>query len=119
MIQLEPPTMTTPALHQDSDDPENTFLRDTSCKKTYAEVIQEANMHESNSEMGYGDMEDLADFESSMNQQIPLAATQPEVEDGQDDATWEIRITPELKQQLARPWKTSIILKLMSRPLGY
>ena len=44
--------MTTPALHQDSNDPENTFLRDTSCKKIYAEVIQEANMHESNSEMG-------------------------------------------------------------------
>ena len=111
--------MTAPTLHQDSEEPENTFLRDTSRKKMYAEVIQEANQHESNCEMGYEDMEDLANFESSTNQQIPLAATQPEVEDGQDDATWEIRITPELKQQLAGPWKTSIILKLMGRPLGY
>ena len=45
-------------------------------------MIQEANMHESNSEMGYRDMEDLANFESSTNQQIPLAATQFEAEDG-------------------------------------
>ena len=43
--------MTTLALHQDSEEPENTFLRDTSRKKTYAEVIQAANLHESNYEM--------------------------------------------------------------------
>ena len=111
--------MTTPALHQDSEEPENTFLRDTSRKKTYAEVIQAANLHESNYKMGYGDMEDLANLESSTNQQSPLTATQPEAEEEHDDATWEIRITPELKQQLAGPWKTSVILKLMGRPLGY
>ena len=70
-------------------------------------------MHESNVGMGDGDMEDLESFESSMNQQIPLAATQPKADDGQDDETWEIRITPKLKHQLAGPWKTSIILKLM------
>ena len=46
-----PKRMTTLALHQDSEEPENTFLRDTSRKKTYAEVIQAANLHESNYEM--------------------------------------------------------------------
>ena len=95
--------MTTPALHQESEDPENTFLRDTSRKKTYAKVIQAANLHESNYEMGYGEMKDLANLESSTNQQSPLTATQPEAEGEHDDATWEIRITPKLKQQLAGP----------------
>uniref|UniRef100_A0A7N2LPM7 DUF4283 domain-containing protein n=1 Tax=Quercus lobata TaxID=97700 RepID=A0A7N2LPM7_QUELO len=32
---------------------------------------------------------------------------------------WEIRVTLELKRKLAGPWQTSIILKLMGRPLGY
>ena len=45
--------------------------------------------------------------------------TQPGANDGQTDDTWEIWITPELKNQLVGPWKTSIILKLMGRPLGY
>ena len=49
------------------------------------------------SEWETGDMEDLENFESSTNQQIPLAATQPKADDGQDDETWEIRITPKLK----------------------
>ena len=31
----------------------------------------------------------------------------------------EIWLTPELKNQLAGLWKTSVILKLMRRPLGY
>ena len=30
--------MTTPVMHRDTDDLENTFLRDNSRKKTYAEV---------------------------------------------------------------------------------
>ena len=105
--------MTTPVLHQDSDDPKNNFLRDNSRKKTYAEVIQETTMHESSFGMGDGDKEDLSNLERSTDQQIPLDDTKPEAEDGQTDETWEIRITPELKHQLAGPWKTSIILKLM------
>ena len=32
---------------------------------------------------------------------------------------WEIQLTPELKRKLAGPWQTSIILKLMGRPLRY
>ena len=67
--------MTTPALHQESEDSENTFLKDTSRKKTYAEVIQAANLHETNYEMGYEEMEDLANHESSTNQQSSLMAT--------------------------------------------
>ena len=36
--------MTTPELHHEPDNPENTFLRDNSRKKTYTEAIQDANM---------------------------------------------------------------------------
>ena len=32
---------------------------------------------------------------------------------------WEIQVTPELKRKLVGPWQTSIILKLMGRPLRY
>ena len=94
-------------------------MKDNLRKKTYAEVIQAANLHETNYEMGYEEMEDLANHESSTNQQSSLMATQPEAEGEHDDATWEIRITPELKKQLASPWKSSVILKLMGRTLGY
>ena len=45
--------------------------------------------------------------------------TQIEADDEQIDDTWEIRIPPKLKNQLAGPWKTSIIIKLMGWPLGY
>ena len=31
----------------------------------------------------------------------------------------EIRVPPELKPKFVRRWQTSIILKLMGRPLGY
>ena len=61
-------SMTTPALHQETEDSENTFLKDTSRKKTYAEVIQAANQYETNHEMGYEEMEELAPHERSTNQ---------------------------------------------------
>ena len=111
--------MTTLVLHHDSDDPESTFLRDNSHKKTYAKVIQENAMHDSSFRVGDGDMEDLSNHERGTEQQIQLDDTQPGAEDGQTDETWEIRITPELKTQLVGPWKMSIILKLMGQPLRY
>ena len=111
--------MTTPALHRDADNLENTFQRDNSHKKTYAEVTQETNMHDSSFDEAEEDMEDLLSLERSNDLQIPLDNTQLETRDGQPDETWEIQISPELKNQLARPWKTSIILKLMGRLLGY
>ena len=40
-----------PDLHHDPDDPENIYLRDNSRKKTYAEVIRDANMQEARYEV--------------------------------------------------------------------
>ena len=39
--------------------------------------------------------------------------------DGPNDETWAIRVPTELKYKLAGPWQTSIILKIVGRPLGY
>ena len=39
--------------------------------------------------------------------------------DGLDGEAWAIRVPTELKRKLAGPWQTSIILKIMGRPLGY
>ena len=32
---------------------------------------------------------------------------------------WEITVTAEMKRKMARPWQTSVILKLMGKQLGY
>ena len=40
-------------------------------------------------------------------------------EDELNTEAWEIRVSSEMKRKLAGPWQTSIILKLMGRPLGY
>ena len=111
--------MTTPALPYEPDNPENTFLSDNSHKKTYVEAIQDANMQEARDGVGDDDKEELPNQEEDIEQQIQLDDTQPGVDDGQTDDTWEIRLTPELKNQLAGPWKISVILKLIGRPLGY
>ena len=111
--------MTTPALPHEPDDPENTFLRDNSRKKTYAKAIQDANMEEARYGVGDEDKEELPNQEEDIEQQIQIDDTQPGADDRQTDDTWEIRLTPELKNQLEGPWKTSVILKLMGRPLGY
>ena len=112
-------TMTTPELHHEPDDPENTFLRDNLGKKTYIEAIQDATMQEARYGVGDDDKEVLLNQVEDMAKQIQLDDTQPRADDGQTEDTWEIRLTPELKNQLAGPWKTSVILKLMGRPLGY
>ena len=112
-------TMTTPESHHEPDDPENTFLRDNSQKKTYVEAIQDATMQEARYGVGDDDKEVLLNQVKDMAKQIQLDDTQPRADDGQTEDTWEIRLTPELKNQLAGPWKTSVILKLMGQPLGY
>ena len=76
-------------------------------------------MDDSSCDEAEDDMENHLSPDRSTDLQTPLDDTQPETRDGQPDETWEIQITPELKNQLAGPWKTSIILKLMGRPLGY
>ena len=69
--------------------------------------------------MGDSDKDELVIQEEDAKQLIQLDDAQPRANDGQIEDTWEIRLTPELKNQLAGPWKMSIILKLMGRPLGY
>ena len=108
-----------PALPHDPDDPENIYLRNNSCKKTYAEVIRDANMLEARYGVGEEDNVELPNQEETVEQQTQNDDTQPRTEDERTDETWEIQLTPELKNQLAGPWKTSVILKLMERPLGY
>ena len=106
------------ASHPDANDLEDNFLKDNSRKKTYAEAIQANSMDESSCEEDEDELENHLDTERSTNQKMPGAETHLDSE-RQDTETWEIRITPELKSQLAGPWKTSIILKLLGRPLGY
>ena len=108
-----------PALPHDPDDPENIYLRNNSCKKTYAEVIQDANMLEARYGVGEEDNEELPNQEETVEQQTQNEDIQLGTEDEHTDETWEIQLTPELKNQLAGPWKTSVILKIMGRPLGY
>ena len=111
--------MTTPALPREPDDPETTFIRDNTRKKTYAEAILDANMQEARHGVSNSDKDELDIQEEDAEQLFQLEDAQPGATDGQTEDTWEIRLTPELKNQLAGPWKTSIILKLMGRPLGY
>ena len=109
----------TPELHHQPDDPENTFLRDNSRKKTYAKAIQDANMHEAQYGVDDDDKEVPFNQVKDMAKQIQLENTQPSTDDGQTDDTWEIRITLKLRNQLVGPWKLSLILKLMGRPMRY
>ena len=111
--------MSIPTLPHEPDDLENTHLRNNSRKKTYAEAIQDANMLEARYGVGEEDYEAIANQEENVAQQTQCAKTQPETDEEQSDETWEIQLTPELKNQLAGPWKMSVILKLMGRPLGY
>ena len=79
--------MTTPALPLDSDDLENTLLRDNSRKKSYAEVLQEDSMQDSFLEAGNGDMEDQPYHDSDTEERVRDIADQPGAEDGQTEET--------------------------------
>ena len=67
--------MTTPALHRDADDLENTFLKDNSRKKTYMKVIQETNMDDSSCDEAEDDMENHSSTKQSTDLQTPLEYT--------------------------------------------
>ena len=108
-----------PSLPHNSDDPEDTYLHDNSSKKTYVEVIHDANMLEARLGVGEGDNEEQPNPEENVEQQIQNEDTQPGAEEEHTNEPWEIQLTPKLKNQLAGPWKTSVILKIMGRPLGY
>ena len=60
--------MTTPASPHESEDLENIFLRHNARKKSYAEALQELRMHDSNFEVGDGDMEEQPHHESYLEE---------------------------------------------------
>ena len=55
------------ALHPDTNDLENNFLKNNSRKKTYAEVIQATTMEESSCDKAEDNLEDHSDTERSTN----------------------------------------------------
>ena len=95
--------MTTPALPRETVEPETTFLRDNTRKKTYAEAIQDATMQEEKQAVSDSDQDDL----DSQDEDAELMCTLDEAQLGevadQPEDPWEIRLTPELKNQLAGP----------------
>ena len=111
--------MTTPALPRETDEPETTFLRDNTRKKTYAEAIQDATMQEENQAVSDSDQDILDSQDEDAEQMCTLEEAQLGAAADQPEDPWEIRLTPELKNRLVGLWKTSVILKLMGRPLGY
>ena len=79
--------MTTPALLLNSDDLENTFLRDNSRKKSYAEVLQEDNMQDSPLEAENSETEDQLYQDRDTRERSRDIAGQPGAEDGQVEET--------------------------------
>ena len=79
--------MTTPVMHRDTDDLENTFLKDNSCKKTYAEVTQATTMDDSSCDEVEDKLENQSSSDRSTDLQTLQDITQPETEDGQPDGT--------------------------------
>ena len=79
--------MTTPVMHRDTDDLENTFLRDNSSKKTYAEVTQATTMDDSSCNEVEDKLENQSSSDRSTNLQTLQDITQTETEDGQPDGT--------------------------------
>uniref|UniRef100_A0A7N2LIQ5 Uncharacterized protein n=1 Tax=Quercus lobata TaxID=97700 RepID=A0A7N2LIQ5_QUELO len=76
-------------------------------------------MLEARYEVGEEDNEEQPNQAETVEQQTQEEDTQPGTEDERMEETWEIQLTPELKNQLAGSWKTSVILKLMGRRMGY
>ena len=84
------------------NDLENTFLRDNSKKKTYAEATVDAIMHETlyeeeERESDDGD-NDTVETETRVNN-----VDQPGDEEQFNEETWEINVSTELKRKMASP----------------
>ena len=76
--------MTTPVLPLNSDDIENTFVRDNSRKKSYAEALQEDNMQDSPLEAGNRETEDQLYHDSNTEERgRDIAGHQVEAQVGQ------------------------------------
>ncbi|KAK7846701.1 hypothetical protein CFP56_007510 [Quercus suber] len=105
---------------EDTNNPENDFLKDNSRKKTYAEVVLDATMHE----LEGGEDKDVADEGSEddakrTSDREPMSEEQHRDEGDVNTKAWAITVTAEMKCKMARPWQTSVILKLMGKQLGY
>ena len=100
------------------NDPENTFLRDNSKKKTYTEATVDAIMHETHYEEEEQENDD-GDNDTVETETRGNNVDQPGDEEQFNEETWEINISTELKRKMASPWQTSIIIKLMGKQLGY
>ena len=74
-------------------------------------------MHDSNFEVGDGDMEEQPHHESYLEEQVKVVDDQLRAEDGQTKDAWEIRVPTKLRHKLVGPWQTSI--KLIGRQLSY
>ena len=102
----------------DKEDAENTFPRNNlRKKKSYAEATSDAFMQDS----VYGEEEYEQDEENN-NDTVDVEARcnnvdQPREDDQLNDESWEINVSAELKQKMAGPWQTNIILKLMGKQL--
>ena len=104
---------------EDTDNPENDFLKENLRKKTYVEVISDATMHE----LEGGEDKDVADEGSEddveRTDQEQTSEEQHRDEDDVNTKAWEIIVTAEMKRKMVGPWQTSVILKLMGKQLGY
>ena len=65
------------ALHPDTNDLENNFLKNNSRKKTYDEVIQATTMEDSSCDEDEDDLVDHSDTERSTDQQTPREDIHP------------------------------------------
>ena len=93
------------------NDPENTFLRDNSKKKTYAEATVDAIMHETLYEEEEEENDDR-DNDTMETETRGSNIDQPGDEEQFNKETWEVDISMELKRKMASPRQTTIIIKL-------
>ncbi|KAK7830171.1 hypothetical protein CFP56_028510 [Quercus suber] len=101
------------------NDPENTFLSDNSKKKkTYAEATVDAIKHETLYEEEEQENDD-GDNDTVETETRGNNIDQPGDKEQFNEETWEINVSIKLKQKMASPWQTSIIIKLMGKQLGY
>uniref|UniRef100_A0A7N2LF04 Uncharacterized protein n=1 Tax=Quercus lobata TaxID=97700 RepID=A0A7N2LF04_QUELO len=101
------------------NDPENTFRRDNSKKKTYVEATVDAIMHETLYEEEEEEENDDGDNDTMETETRGSNIDQPGDEEQFNKETWEINVSTELKRKMASPWQTGIIIKLMGKQLGY
>lgn len=104
---------------QVSVDPVNTYLKDNSRKKSYAEATLDAVMHETDLEDAVTEVDEDVEAETERTGRRWEDEVQPKEEDHMNEVEWEIHVSADLKRKMSGPWQTSIILKLMGKQFGY